>query len=93
MVDFRLLISIFSLFTLLVSCARYPGPPPLNLEDSSIQLSVADSILEEGYNASQRALANYILTLPPEEQKKWISGSFTKQELNSFIDTLQKKPR
>lgn len=55
--------------------------------------NVSDSTLEPGYNASQRAFALYLRSLPKEEKQKWISnGSFSENEKNEFlgkIDSLQ----
>ena len=54
---------------------------------------VADSTQELGYNPRQRAFAYFLMSLPKEEQVKWISNaSFSEKEKNRFlnkIDTLK----
>jgi hypothetical protein len=93
MTFFRSVLSVFATFVLCSSCARHSGPAPLNLEDSSVQWTAPDSTIEDDINIQQRALAIYILSLPPKERAAWVSGTFTEQELNSLLDTLQQHPK
>ena len=54
---------------------------------------VEDSTMVEGYNESQRILAYYILSLPQEEKDKWVKGTFTEEERNTFLDSLEVKTK
>lgn len=54
-------------------------------------VQVVDSTNVPGYNPSQRALAIYILSLPEKERQEWIRGTFTEEEMNSFLDSLEIK--
>jgi hypothetical protein len=93
MTFFRSVLSVFTAFVLFSSCARHSGPAPLNLEDSSVQWTAPDSTIDDDINIQQRALAIYILSLPPKERAEWVTGTFTEQELNSLLDTLQQHPK
>ncbi|MFM7594579.1 MAG: hypothetical protein ACKO4Y_00200 [Flavobacteriales bacterium] len=90
---FRTILNVFSAFVLCSSCARHSGPAPLNLEDASVQWAAPDSSEEEGILSQQRALAIYILSLSPKERAEWVSGTFTENELSTFVDSLQTKPK
>lgn len=54
---------------------------------------VEDSTMVEGYNESQRILAYYILSLPKEEKDKWVKGTFTEKEKNTFLDSVEVKTK
>lgn len=54
---------------------------------------VEDSTMVEGYNESQRILAYYILSLPQEEKDKWVKGTFTEKERNTFLDSVEVKTK
>jgi|GEM_PF-771647 len=90
---FRFILSVFAALVLLSSCARNSGPGPLNLEDASIQWSAPDSTEEEGILAQQRALAIYILSLPPKERAEWVSSALSEEQMKALTDTLQKPPK
>ena len=90
---FRIILSVFTVLALLSSCARNSGPGPLNLEDASIQWSAPDSTEEEGILAQQRALAIYILSLPPKERAEWVSSALSEEQMKALTDTLQKPPK
>lgn len=67
-----------------VDCEAYSMSPTIILDDST---------MVDGYNESQRILAYYILSLPQEEKDKWIKGTFTEEEKNSFLDTVEIKTK
>lgn len=54
-------------------------------------VQIVDSTQVPGYNPYQRALAIYILSLPEKERKEWISGTFTEEEMNQFLDSINIK--
>ncbi len=90
------LIGITLIFTFLISCStrRKVGNHPLLIEEpTEYSKVVPDSTKEPGYNASQRAFAYYLMSLPKEEREKWRSnGTFSEQEKDRFfneIDSLQ----
>ena len=91
-----LIIGVIMTFMVLISCStrRKVGNHQIFLENQKDQTNVIpDSTLEPGYDPYQRAFAYYLMSLPKEEQEKWISsGSFTEQEKDNFlneIDSLQ----
>jgi len=90
---FRFILSVFAVLALLSSCARNSGPGPLNLEDASIQWATPDSTELEDILAQQRALAIYILSLPPKERAQWVSSALSEEQMNALNDTLQKPPK
>jgi hypothetical protein len=57
--------------------------------DAYGNLQIEDSTKVEGYNESQRALAYYILSLPESEKNKWVKGTFTEEEKNIFLDSVE----
>lgn len=67
-----------------VDCEAYSMLPTNQIEDST---------KVEGYNESQRILAYYILSLPQSEKDKWVKGTFTEEEKNSFLDTVEVKTK
>ena len=93
MQPFRFMTGMLAISAFLFACARHSTPSPLYLDEKSVASTPTDSTQEEGYNADQRALAIYILSLPPKERAAWVSGTFTEQELNSFLDSLQLQPK
>ena len=93
MQPFRFMTGMLALSAFLFACARHSSPSPLSLDDKSFASTPIDSTQEEGYNADQRALAIYILSLSPKERAAWVSGTFTEQELTSFLDSLQLQPK
>lgn len=93
MQPFRFMTGMLAISAFLFACARHSTPSPLYLDEKSVASTPTDSTQEEGYNADQRALAIYILSLPPKERAAWVSGTFTEQELNSFLDSLQLHPK
>lgn len=50
--------------------------------------TIEDSTKVEGYDPYQRAFAYYLLSLPENEKNKWISGSYTEEEKNLFLDSV-----
>lgn len=90
---FRFILSVFAALVLLSSCARNSGPGPLNLEDASVQWSAPDSTEKDGILAQQRALAIYILSLPPKERAEWVSSALSEEQMKALTDTLQKPPK
>lgn len=60
-------------------------------QSESKVVQVVDSTNVPGYNQSQRALAIYILSLSEKERQEWIRGTFTEEEMNSFLDSLEIK--
>jgi hypothetical protein len=90
---FRCGLNVFATFALLSSCARNSGPGPLNLEDASIQWSASDATEQEDILTQQRALAIYILSLPPKERAEWVSSALSEEQMNAMLDSLQTQPK
>jgi hypothetical protein len=84
----------FLAFTLcLISCGNYQKITLNEKELNPFTSGLTDSTKVEGYNASQRAFAWYLMSLPSNELKKWQSqGAFTTEEKDNFlhkIDSMQ----
>jgi hypothetical protein len=90
---FRCGLNVFAAFALLSSCARNSGPGPLNLEDASVQWAASDATEQEDILTQQRALAIYILSLPPKERAQWVSSALSEEQMKGITDTLQKPPK
>lgn len=58
--------------------------------DAYSQTEIQDSTIVPTNYEYQRALAIYILSRPEKEQKEWISGTFTEEEKNVFLEKLEK---
>ncbi|NBO60936.1 MAG: hypothetical protein EBU82_08200, partial [Flavobacteriia bacterium] len=65
----------------------------LNLEDASVQWAASDATEQEDILTQQRALANYILSLPPNERAQWVSSALSEEQMKALTDTLQKPPK
>lgn len=90
---FRCGLNVFAAFALLSSCARNSGPGPLNLEDASVQWAASDTTEQEDILTQQRALAIYLLSLPPKERAQWVSSALTEAQMNAMLDSLEIKPK
>ena len=93
MQPFRFMTGMLAISAFLFACARHSTPSPLYLDEKSVASTPTDSTQEEGYNADQRALAIYIFSLPPKERAAWVSGTFTEDERNALLDSIQVKKK
>ena len=88
----KVLIFIISVLVL-IGC----NPPKriINNQDiifEKLEIVIADSTKEPGYDPAQRAFYWYLMSISEEKRKEWISSTFTEQEKDNFlnkIDTLQ----
>lgn len=58
--------------------------------DAYSEVQVQENTGREEIMKSQRALAIYIQSLPEKEKQEWINGTFTEEEKNEFIESIEK---
>ena len=88
----KVLIFIISVLVL-IGC----NPPKriINNQDiifEKLEIVIADSTKEPGYDPAQRAFYWYLMSLSEEKRKEWTGSTFSEQEKDNFlnkIDSLQ----
>ena len=88
----KVLIFIISVLVL-IGC----NPPKriINNQDiifEKLEIVIADSTKEPGYDPAQRAFYWYLMSISEEKRKEWTGSTFSEQEKDNFlnkIDSLQ----
>ena len=85
--------SIVAFALCLLSCSNFQKLTRIEKDSNPLTAEQVDSTKVAGYNASQRAFAWYLMSLPSNELQKWQSqGAFTTEEKDNFlhkIDSMQ----
>ena len=84
----KVLIFIISVLVL-IGC----NPPKriINNQDiifEKLEIVIADSTKEPGYDPAQRAFYWYLMSISEEKRKEWISSTFTEQEKDNFLNKI-----
>ena len=84
----KVLIFIISVLVL-IGC----NPPKriINNQDiifEKLEIVIADSTKEPGYDPAQRAFYWYLMSISEEKRKEWISSTFTEQENDNFLNKI-----
>ena len=84
----KVLIFIISVLVL-IGC----NPPKriINNQDiifEKLEIVIADSTKEPGYDPAQRAFYWYLMSISEEKRKEWISSTFSEQEKDNFLNKI-----